>query len=395
MKKIKFYDIKSQKGSITFKVESKEDYEKPVDIYFKFNRRIKAYNDQIAYLISTLCGREYENIEIDLEITKEIKKNLENFTKAKVKANIVDSIKIPDRSKYKNIALSFSGGFDSLTAKYLMPKNIKLVSVNFGEWFERENNFFKKFHPYTTDTNIRRSNINLNKNSWTFMGCSCIIYCDYLKIKYNIFGTALEDSLYQLRKNTSSFDCQATEPFEYLGEKEIRVVNGLGAIATAKIILRNYPYYVNDTLLSIAAAHDEKRYRKQTILDILCKKENIKVDFEHVEPPKEKVEWGKLYFVDFLMPYLIKNIGLKETEKYITGIPKELIELIKDMKLDFYERVDTNSLTGTSIPEGKIKIHVMNKLAESGILPYDENDFEEFRKIVDFIIKPYDEKKTN
>ena len=224
------------------------------------------------------------------------------------------------------------------------------------------------------------------------MGCGCLIYCDYLKIKYCIFGTALEDSFYQLKKDTKSFEFKEIEPFNYIGETEVKVTNGLSAITTAKLALRKYPNQINDALISIASDHDEKRYRKQIIFDILCKKENINVEFEHVKPLKEKVEWGKLYYVDFIIPYFIKNIGIKETEKYMTGIPKELIELIKDMKLDFYERINTNSITGTAIPVGEKKNHLMGRLAESGVLPYDENDYEEYRKIVDFISPNYEEK---
>ena len=300
MKKIRFYNIVSIKGSITFKVESKEEFGKSIDIYFKFDRRVKLYNDQIAYLLSTLCGEQYEAIEMDLDITKEIKKNVEEYTKAKVKANIVDEVEIPDRSKYKNITICFSGGFDSLACMYALPK-AKLAAVDFGEWFEREAKFFMRFKPKTVSTNIRRSNIRLDKNTWTFMGCSIIIYCDFFKTKYNVFGTALEDPIIQLEKNSYTFNVQETAPFKYLGFKDIKLVNGLTAVGTAMMVLKYGRPYLNDALIALASTHDEKRYRKQTILDILCKKQGLDLEYEHVGALKDKIPFGKRsIFVDFV-----------------------------------------------------------------------------------------------
>ena len=137
----------------------------------------------------------FDEISIDLPLSKNAKLNIENFTKATITAPLQkDAVINKQHQNCSNTILNFSGGFDSLAALYLIPGNVNLVSVDFGGTFSRERNFFAKFCPYTLKTNFRQ--VQLDKNSWTFMGAGALLYAEYLKAEYNVFGTILEATKY-------------------------------------------------------------------------------------------------------------------------------------------------------------------------------------------------------
>ena len=120
----------------------------------------------------------------------------------------------------ENIILNFSGGIDSLAAKYIMPNNTKLVAIDFERGYVREKNFFKRFNPYVLQTNVRQE-LNVDRNSWEFMGIGAILYGDYLTAGYHVFGTILEASKanFSYQNNSGS---NKTYPFICAGLKDIR-----------------------------------------------------------------------------------------------------------------------------------------------------------------------------
>lgn len=388
---IKFYKFNIKKGMTTFMCLGSE-YEKPIEVYFKYHKRMKPSNDAVAYCIAALCGIEqYTKIELDLEISNNAKKNIKSFVKVNFKTPKCND-NVIDRSNYKNTLLNFSGGFDSMATLYLLPKKTKLVSIDFGGNFKRENEFFKKFKPYTVQTNIRNQGIRLDKNSWTFMSIAAILYADFLKAKYNVFGTILEASKMQTDANSSSFDKSYVPPFSFIGLNDLKITNGLTEVGTVMIMLSYGKKYISDSIASLAALKSEKRYRKQTLLDIAAKKKGITIDYEYTKAPEKKIEWGTNFTIDFLSLYIIKNAGLQKAKDTICNIPDEAEKLVKDLNLDFYERINTNFINGKTFPNDEMRAEVVSKLIKAGILPYNENDYVEFRKVIDFLLNYYPNK---
>ena len=66
-----------------------------------------------------------------------------------------------------------------------------------------------------------------------------------------------------------------------------------------------------------------------------------------------------------------------------------MVKFAETMNLDFYERLNTNFITGISFPDNDYRKIVMDTTLDAGILPYNEKDFEEYRIISDFVMKNY------
>lgn len=234
---IRFDDIKITDSGFSCNVKSSLR-EKSDELTFELcapeGEKLQAPStDAIAYTLSTLCGTTYGTIHMDLEITEECREKLKAFTKAEV---IVPACiqKVEQETAEKNaVVLNFSGGFDSLAAMSLMPKDTRLVAVDFGGWFERETDFFEKFSPYVLRTNFRK--LKYDRESWTFMGAGSLLFSESLNAKYNIFGTILEASANQMTENPVNAIRQETMPFSGLGLQDMRVVNGLTEVGTAMI----------------------------------------------------------------------------------------------------------------------------------------------------------------
>ncbi len=85
---------------------------------------------------------------------------------------------IPDNAPSKILAddvyLCFSGGFDSIAAKAILPASTHLISNEFGGAFEREALFFKQFHTQILQWDLRRARpegkMKFNESiDWRFM----------------------------------------------------------------------------------------------------------------------------------------------------------------------------------------------------------------------------------
>ncbi|MCL2082980.1 MAG: hypothetical protein FWH04_07080 [Oscillospiraceae bacterium] len=184
---IEFTDFMIEQGIIEFKacrVPGQMD-----DLYFRFSSAFVPRNDLIAIALSTLCGQAYDRIHIDLVLSAETIMQLGEFTSAEITCAGTDT-QPPKKTGGENIALSFSGGFDSLAALCVMPDETKLISLDFGHWFKRETDFFEKFDTNIVSTNFRV--LKYDKASWTFMGVAAILYSDYLGIGHHAFGTIFE-----------------------------------------------------------------------------------------------------------------------------------------------------------------------------------------------------------
>lgn len=384
MQKISFSDFTITEGFIKVNAKSfennslyKEDY-----LIFELSEKIIVSDDVIATALSTLCGSKFDEIYFNLEVCDETLKIIEKFTKSKI-----SSKKLTKKSVNKtffnneNIVLSFSGGFDSLAALILAPNNIKLISIDFGDEFKREATFFKKFKPYILKTNIR--SLGYTNNSWTFMGIGCILFSEYLQTGYNIFGTVLESSPHTSLKTKSFNEIEKTPPFNAIGIKDIKYIQGLTEIGTTMLVCHYMPDIVNDSLKSLADPGTEKRYRKQLLTQLIIKKFNKKIKIDITQPPEVKPIFKYQHVVlRFLILYMMKNTSLEEVNQLYEGITNEMIALVENLSLDFYEKFNPNFLE-TIPPE--YRADFLSKLADAKIYPYNKKDWEELEIVSKFL----------
>ena len=66
----------------------------------------------------------------------------------------------------------------------------------------------------------------------------------------------------------------------------------------------------------------------------------------------------------------------------VVEVPSSAVQLAERLDLTFYERLNTNFLW--TIPIG-YRGEYLRKLADAGVVPYDERDFDEFREVASLL----------
>lgn len=386
--KIKFDRFECVPGRIEFDCQDeKKDLTKPERVYFELDEPFLPGNDAIAYMIATLCGDVYDEIVLGISIAKETISNIQKFTKAVVRAEVSDENNaeesLPAVSDRKKVILNFSGGGDSLAAKCLLPSETELVSIDFGTGFDREKNFFEQFHPHILQTNFRQ--LKMEKNSWTFMGAGTILYSSYLNAAYYLFGTVLEATTWNFLPGSNRIGPERIPPFSYMGLRNIRCVTGLTEVGTAMVVSYYMPQFVEACLSSLSRPGTIKRKRKELLFEIVCSRYGRKTDFASTPVPERKIPFGKNFSEDFLCLYYLKHKGKEAAQKIVTDIPEEALLLASRLKLNFYERLHSSYLNKSSFPDDQWRADYIKKAVAAGVLPYEEEDYREFRLVADFL----------
>lgn len=385
MLKIFFDTFEKTPLKITFNIKTydNEVLLKNDDIYFKFDEPIEVNDSILAIALSTFCGDKFDQIYFDLVIHERLIGQISEYTKAKVFAKGTNDVEFISDNRDK-IALNFSGGFDSLSAKILLEDMVELISISF---FDIEYNFFKKFKPHILETNFRK--LGYADNVWTFMGVGSLLYSESLNLRYHTFGTVFESYHLHATQEYSSQEIFIEPPFNFAGINDIKFIQGLTEIGTALVLCNTQPYLINDSIVSLSPPKTEKRYRKHLIINILKEKFNLKnIYLEHSDPPEKenRLEWGNYFVVDLLSLYILKYGGIEETSKIINNIPQDAVDFVNTKSLDFYERYNTNFIN--NLPE-KYKSQILKNLAKAKIYPYDQNDFNELYDVMEFLSKYY------
>lgn len=379
---IQFSELVVFYGMITCKYK---DYHDSGFLFFELRPVITPSNDLIAIALSTLCGRgNYSQIKYDFKISEKAKMDIEFFCQSEVIADIKNEIPIDGNKKRVTNALSFSGGFDSLAAKYLMPNDTVLVSMDLGGRFTREIEFFQKF-----DTHIVRSNLletHLRKNSWSFMGIAAILYSDYLGIKHHTFGGILEASVNNFSNNPVAAKNITFPPFAAANMINAPYTLGVTEIGTAQVLLHSAPELIVASLNSLANNGETKKYRKQLIVDLVSKRQGIDFKLEVFDTPNNKWKFGESFADDFLVFYFLKYADQSAVDKMFCNVPDEIITCVKDLELTFFERINTNFIE--NFPR-ELLGGFLNKASNYGLTPYTENDWKEFAIIRDVLRQYY------
>ncbi|SDL33617.1 hypothetical protein [Lacicoccus qingdaonensis] len=376
--KISFENIKQAAGYI--KVDYQDENHSHF-IEFKLNVPIFIREDLIALALATLCGTKYDEISMELTVSKITKENIEKFTKSElfIKTNEYPMVESKSRDKH---TLNFSGGFDSLASLPFLPQNSSLVSMNFGGPFQRELAMIKKFDSHIVTTNILET--DFRKNSWLFMLIASILYKDYLDTTFNISGGVIGAGFL---KNSRFITNYATPSLITAANmKSIPYTLSLSEIAAIKIASQNYPHLMDDSLVSLANPKEEKRFRKQLLLEIEIERSNLDISIPNrVTPPKQPhFNWGDNILLDHLALYIMKYRGYDTALLTVNNIPEDSIKLVDKLELSFYDRYFTDVLK--FIPK-KYHKNYMNTLIDSGIRPFEKNDWYEYSETLNFLSK--------
>ena len=385
LKEIHFDNINVEPGLIEMQCRSSGDSLEVDDIlFFELSEDISVDDNQLALALSTLCGRVYDDIYMDLSVNRNVFDNICSFTGSEIHVNeIIDEDFVNNLSE-DNLMLGFSGGLDSMAEYNLLKdadlfENVYLVSLDFEGRLSREKSFFKRFNPFTVRTNF--VTLKLNRNHWSFMYIPQIFFSSFLDAKYLTISGQFHAGAYGFDEKFTLSSKTNHIPASFLGMERITFVMGLTAVGTALVDVNCVPELIDLSLKSLANPKEEKRYRKQSIISILSQKYDRKIFFEPVESGL-KHTWGRRIGLDFLSLYLIKHAGIDEASKVMADIPDEAIELANSLSLDFYEKYNVNFLN--SIPE-KYRLKFLQRLIECGIYPYNSADWKEYFMVCEFL----------
>lgn len=393
MNTIDFSNIRRELNTIYFDVRSsKRDSMETLS----FSTSFPAYrisDTAIACVMATICGQGYQKVCADITLTENAKNQLEVFTKAvwsvkrvvseKSLRNLAANVTSLFSNHKKTAILNFSGGFDSLAAKALMPDDTELVSVDFGGWFDRETRFFSTFNTNIVKTNFRQ--LKYDRESWTFVGVGSLLLAEVLNAQYNVMGTIFEATQWHFKPEAFT---TSRLPFSIMGMQEARITNGLTEVGTAMVVSCFYPEYVLPSIESLASEGSEKKYRKQVLTSIVCEKYNRNVQITKFSEPKSDqiMPWGSNFARDFLALYELKHVGKDTVGKTVSDIPGEAVKLSQKLSLRFYERLNPKFMD--SIPT-YMKTDYFARLKKADILPYDCSDAEEFNAVRELLTKYY------
>ena len=210
------------------------------------------------------------------------------------------------------------------------------------------------------------------------MGIGALFYNEIINAKYQTWGSIFECCASSGSYKFASQKSFISRPFDIMGMNDIKLIHGLTEIGTALIVLKDHPFLVNESLISLAPENSSKRLRKNLIVTILIRKynlTNVYLGFDKIKEPKNKIKWGN-FADDFLTFWIIKNLGYEETSKFISNIPQDITEIIESNLLIFYEKFNTN-----------FKSKILENLIRLNIELYDENDFKELKNVLIYMKK--------
>ncbi|MBA1204436.1 hypothetical protein G7009_22225 [Pseudomonas capeferrum] len=280
------------------------------------------------------------------------------------------SPKGPAKQLADDVYLCFSGGFDSIAARAILPESTKLVSNEFGGAFERESVFFKTFDTNVIQWDLRRTRTNgqpkFNETTdWRFMLAPALLFKHADKPITLATGTILEASPFwyagQSKPNFQSYSSFGFGP-------DVSVINPVSCIseyATTLIAAKQLSAEsLSDSLDSLAAPASLKRYRKEVLIALA---QNSTVPTPRLDMPKHL--FGRGLGDDAIALYLVWKLGRDWVlSNYCSNIPSNS----RYLDMSFFERIHVNNLNCFHDMD---KQAILEKLESFGLSIYSDNDY--------------------
>ncbi|MGP5155034.1 hypothetical protein [Glutamicibacter ardleyensis] len=368
---IKFKNIDiSANGVITCEVIRDESSVFHISLPYSYTPHV----DLLASSFCAIAGRGFDRIELDLPVGEGLHKRLEFNSQT----NIVCRTGTDNRRRQGSAtALNFSGGFDSLAARYLLP-NAHLISLDFGGRFSRERDYFEKYNPYIFETNL--TSLGLNRHSWQFMSIGSILLRDELDLGHYAFGSIMAGSLSSLLVGPADQSQAGVANANDLGMSMCNPVAGISEVAALSLVASSSPHELLKVLKSVALPKEEKYLRKYQMLNAVAKLHDLPVGLP--EPPslKPRMRWGENFATDLSSMFVAKVLGTDAIGgSYIEGIPLKSVHLIDNISLEFMTRFNPHAYGG--IEHEKLS-NWYKTLLSAGIHPFERKDWNEASLVV-------------
>lgn len=371
---IRFSDIcVSADGIITASV-IRTDVLDPAVLRIELPYSYTPADDLLATTLACMCGSKYDRIVMDLAIPDSCKEMIERFSGSYVTVSSAPEIRRrPGRAR----ALNFSGGLDSLAAWSLMP-GCELISLDFGGRFSREEEFFRRFDPYTFRTNL--VDIGLNRNHWSFMAIGSILLRDELDIGTYAFGEIMgAASSTHLDKPADQTKANLPQG-SYLGMSVFKPSAGLTEIGAIQLGLKRFGGLIPRALQSVALPQEEKYLRKYLMVNAVTRVEGFTFGLMQPETRPARAKWGDNYANDLSALFISKILGPNTVSAtYVDGVPEDVLRFVSGSSLSFFTRVNPHAYGGIS---QKDLPSIYHALLDSGIEPYHRNDWTELAEAV-------------
>ncbi len=366
-------DVSNQRISLLAKFDCQEH-----ELWYEFDRDVKASTNAIAVALSTLCGTKFDSIFYDFPVADETTQLLRKFTKSSVSSSATCP---PIAPRGGGHILSFSGGFDSFAAHRLLGGQAHLVSLDFGGWFEREAQFFNNFDPLVIKTNIRRTPTQKDSfatNHWTFMATGAILTAEYFGATQHSFGSILGETFSRPVKSP-----KRVAPLELMGLTESPVTNGITELGTAKLLLQSDPRLLTDSIRSLAGSTDRKRFLKTAIATLLAPQycENLSLPSLPEKWPNP-ISVTDSYTTTMSLLYFISVGKVELIAPLFKEIPDDLLSFASETDMSFMLKANTDHYQFLS---SKYSAKLLANLESFGFSPYTEFDWESAKATRQFL----------
>lgn len=337
-------------------------------VWFEANHPFRLEGDTLAVALSTLCGTKYERIQFDFEVSSSTLSGISRWTQSEARSEGGETA-LTQKPIGHGTVLSFSGGLDSLSSKFLLGDAVDLVSMDFGGRFSRERVFFDDFDPWTISTNLIATPLRFN--SWSFMGIGALLLADELGSRYHAFGSILEAG--QLSRTEPMVRNATFPPFQLAGYESVAPVAGISEAGTVLIVLNKAPELMEGSLKSLASPGEEKFHRKIALAKSVSEIFGYKIDLPDLPSnPKVHFRFGQNFTVD-LTALFFHAMGQSDYIEAIVGdFPEGLGRKFNSSDLEFMLKADQNYY---SVYPQELTSYLNEGLMASGIEWYSESDY--------------------
>ena len=345
-------------------------------VYFTVPSGFHAHNDSVAACLATLAGKRYKLIHFQFPISERCRAEIARRHGAVVTAR---GYSIPERMPGENVALSFSGGLDSLGAYQLAPDHLIRIAVAFGGRWAPEERFFTSLSPEV----ICRTNLRArpDRNDSTFMGAVALLYADFLGIGGIGFGEVFETRAwnYLLKPKRGR-----QKGFSAAGVVNATLSRGLTQLGTARLA-RFYTSEdtVRAAIASSAAPGTEKLFRKRLIVDTVAYLYGgPRPDLDRYVFPNKRLRFGDRFSIDFMTLYFAKLYGLETVSRWMDGLGRIDKDALANADLSWYLKYNPIFLE-------EIPLHLRDaarqRMTGAGIGSFEESDWEHYRAVRSFL----------
>ena len=386
--------VSNTNGELVLKTSVTRTPDDP-NVYFKYDPSIKLCNDDIAALVYFFSGRNQE-VEIkDFAITSSMKKTLDaSFKHVVMNCAIDDNLPVKPTPKLESLdkekikpGVIFSGGFDSMAVHNLTKEVFgehELLFGQYGEGYEREYEYAKKFNPRVFETNWRKK-VPAAVRPISPFNFPMIVN------KY------VSDSNCYFKGNT----LEAIMFYRSMGDKilarddfKVNIFEPIGSLFEPSVIWLVSEYLSVDEMFrcvdSVANPRSEKMRRKKMMINIVMDKKGIKHERFTIDKPPSRCDTMKVEHGLITVLYLLKHLPREQVELVydLSEVPAEVFDVVKNYKLTFFDRY--NPLYLDDMAE-KYFTPIFEK---HGIQKYDDNDIKEDKSILQMIQRFKDEAKA-